>query len=183
LLQPRSPSVMYCMYTSSALSLAPSRKFNCCEYIIPDSAIIVYMRHPLMKTELFKKPHFIWHSEVRGYEIDLQGIVNNAVYLQYFDHARVLHFLSKGINWQEWHKKGYNLVVSHIDLHFKYSLREQDKFYVTSTMQQEGRLKIVFYQSIFNSDNKLIAQATNTVVCVAIESGKPVMPLELLTYL
>ena len=31
-LQARSSSVMYCMYTPSARLLAPCRKLNCCEY-------------------------------------------------------------------------------------------------------------------------------------------------------
>lgn len=41
---------------------------------------------------------FVWNSEVRGYELDIQGIVNNAVYMQYFDHARIQHLLSKVID-------------------------------------------------------------------------------------
>ena len=126
---------------------------------------------------------FIWHSEVRGYEIDLQGIVNNAVYLQYLDHTRVLHLASKKIDWQTWHKNGYNLVVNHIDLHFKQPLRQHDQFYVTSRMEKVGRLKIVFHQSIHKSDHILIASAINTCVCVNIATGKPAAPPELMQLL
>ena len=35
---------------------------------------------------------------VRDYECDLQGIVNNAVYQNYLEHARHLYLQSKGID-------------------------------------------------------------------------------------
>ena len=37
--------------------------------------------------------------EVRNYECDLQGIVNNAVFLNYLEHARHQYLLSVGIDW------------------------------------------------------------------------------------
>ncbi len=126
---------------------------------------------------------FTWHSEVRGYEIDLQGIVNNAVYLQYLDQTRILYLLSKKIDWETWHKNGHNLVVNHIDLHFKQSLRQHDQFYVTTVAKPKGRLKIVFEQSIFKQDNTLIAQATVTCVCVSTTTNKPLASPELIQLL
>lgn len=119
---------------------------------------------------------FIWHSEVRGYEVDLQGIVNNAVYLNYLDNTRVLYLLSKGIDWEVMHNNGYNCVVKHIDLHFKSSLRQQDNFYVTANVEKQGRLKVLFHQSIFKNDGALIATATVTCVCVSTTTHKPVAP-------
>lgn len=133
-----------------------------------------------MNNTILNTPLFTWHSEVRSYEIDLQGIVNNAVYFQYLDQTRVLYFLSKGIDWQLWHKNGFNLVVHHVDLHFKHSLRQHDKFYVTTYVVIQGRLKIVFHQSIFKEDKTLIAQAKVTCVCVATSTGKPTVPADLM---
>lgn len=133
-------------------------------------------------TEQHPSP-FIWHSEVRGYEIDLQGIVNNAVYLQYLDQTRILYLLSKKIDWETWHKNGYNLVVNHIDLHFKQSLRQHDQFYVTAVAKPKGRLKIVFNQSIFKQDDTLITNATVTCVCVSTTTNKPIASPELIQLL
>ena len=42
---------------------------------------------------------YIWHAEVRGYELDNQGIVNNANYFHYFNHTRVKHLLALGLDW------------------------------------------------------------------------------------
>ncbi|MBA3660149.1 MAG: acyl-CoA thioesterase [Gammaproteobacteria bacterium] len=127
---------------------------------------------------------FIWGSEVQQHELDIQDIVNNAAYLQYLDRARIQILLSKGVDWKVWHQNGFNIVLTHIDMELKNSLKVHDKFYVKSTYEKSGRLKIIFYQSIYRTDNdKLIAKATNTVVCVSIHNGKPVMPNELLTLL
>jgi acyl-CoA thioester hydrolase len=122
---------------------------------------------------------FTWNSEVRGYELDSQGIVNNAVYLQYFDHVRIQHLLSKGIDWEKWHSNGFNLVLVHVDMELKKSLKAHDKFYVSSSIEKLGRLKIIFTQEIYSTDGSIIARAKNTVVCVSIKSGRPTMPDDL----
>lgn len=127
---------------------------------------------------------FIWNSEVQENELDIQNIVNNAAYLQYFDQARIQHLLAKGIDWEEWHRNGFNLVLIHVDMVIKQSLKAHDKFYVKSTYEKSGRLKIVFDQAIYKTSNDtLVAKATNTLACVSVQNGKPVMPEKLLTLL
>jgi len=127
-------------------------------------------------------PHpFIWHSAVQNNELDIQHIVNNAVYLQYFDRARIQYLLTKDIDWEEWHQNGFNLVLIHVDMAIKQSLKADDTFYVKSTYEKSGRLKVIFNQTIYKkSDDTLVAKAINTLVCVSVQSGKPVMPERLL---
>jgi acyl-CoA thioester hydrolase len=123
---------------------------------------------------------FIWHSTPEPADIDIQQIVNNAAYLKYFDHARREYLLTKDVDWEAWHHRGYNLVLIHVDMAIKHSLKLDDKFSVTSRYEKAGRLKIIFHQEIHrDADNKLIAQAVNTIVCVSIKTGRPVMPEEL----
>ena len=123
---------------------------------------------------------FQWHGVVKDNEIDIQNIVNNAVYLQYFDFARRECLLSRGIDWEKWHHNGLNLVLVHVDMEIKSSLQANDEFYVISTYEKSGRLKIIFNQEIRRADNqKLVAKAKNTLVCVSILKGKAVMPGEL----
>lgn len=120
---------------------------------------------------------FIWNSEAQENELDIQNIVNNAVYLQYFDRARIQHLLSKGIDLKEWHQNGFNLVLIHVDMAIKQSLKAHDKFYVKSTYEKSGRLKVIYDQTIYKtSDDTLVAKAINTLACVSIRNGKPVMP-------
>lgn len=48
--------------------------------------------------------------KVRDYECDLQGIVNNANYQHYTEHARHEFLLSRGISFAELHDKGIDAV-------------------------------------------------------------------------
>lgn len=118
--------------------------------------------------------YFIWKGEVRAHEIDAQGIVNNAHYLSYFDHARTLYLKEFGVDWVALSGKGLNLVLVRSDIEFKHPLRPFDTFEITSTARQEGRLKLVFNQRIINSEKKLVCTGLNTVVCVDIERNLPV---------
>lgn len=123
---------------------------------------------------------FIWSSEVRSYEIDYQGIVNNALYFNYFDQTRVEHLAALGINWFELHDKDIDAVLIHVDMSIKASLSMFDKFYVTSKIEKLGRLRIIFHQKIFkSSDNTLISESTNTLVCVSRKTKKPILPKEI----
>jgi len=113
--------------------------------------------------------------EVRDYECDLQGVVNNAIYLHYIEHARHQWLASLGVDFAALHDKGIDLVVVRIEVDYKHPLRSRDRFVVRSGFQREGRLRLICSQDIYRaSDEKLIAQAR--VVATAIENGRPAMP-------
>ncbi len=123
---------------------------------------------------------FVWESSVRGYELDNQGIVNNANYLHYFNNARLLCLNSIGINWHTWHKKGYDLVLVKASLEFKKPLKEFDKFKVVSTFKLSSKLKISFEQKIYNSSTNTLSAVANTIsTCITSKTGKPVYHQEL----
>lgn len=123
------------------------------------------------------KSQFTWQSVVRSYEIDVQGIVNNAHYLNYFEHARAQVLLSCGIDVGNWHHQGLDLVIVHIDMAIKTSLRANQQFVVHTNINKQGKLRLVCEQHIIRTgDDALIAKAKNTVVCVSRERGKPVFP-------
>lgn len=117
--------------------------------------------------------------QVRDYELDMQGIVNNSVYQNYFEHARHEYIKELGIDFAEFARKGVNLVVSRIEIDYKDSLTSGDEFYIKTTMQKEGRLRIVFLQSIHKkSDDKIMVRAK--VIAVALNNkNRPHMPDEI----
>lgn len=117
---------------------------------------------------------YTWSSEVRAHEIDAQGIVNNAHYLCYFDQARTLHIRELGIDWVELSKQGLNLVLANANIRFLKPLRPFQSFEVSSSIEREGKVKLIFNQTISNSEGTLVCTGINTIVCVDNTSGRPV---------
>ncbi|MEK7719950.1 MAG: acyl-CoA thioesterase [Bacteroidota bacterium] len=110
---------------------------------------------------------------VRDYECDLQGIVNNAVYQNYYEHARHQFLLGKKVDFAKLHTEGIDLIVSRIEIDYKYPLRSGDTFKVTVTTRKEGHLRLIFEQNIFKlPENKLVSHAK--VTGVGLNKGRPV---------
>jgi acyl-CoA thioester hydrolase len=121
--------------------------------------------------------HFPFEIElkVRDYELDLQGIVNNAVYQNYLEHARHEFLYSSNIDFAGLHGEGKDLIVTRVEIDYKHSLHSHDRFKVTLNVRREGNLKIVFDQKILRiPDDKLIVKAK--VYGVALNQGKLVKP-------
>lgn len=117
-----------------------------------------------------------WNSIVRDYEIDMQGIVNHANYVNYLEVCRNNYARSLGVDLWDFHQKGYDFVVVGINMLYKYSLRYQDQFYVTASLSRASRLKINFDQEIRKNDHTLVLVAQVTCVCIDIKRKKPVVP-------
>ena len=66
--------------------------------------------------------------KVRDYECDLQGIVNNANYQHYLEHARHEFLCSVGVSFAELHTQGVDPVVARINMAFKTPLKSGDEF-------------------------------------------------------
>jgi acyl-CoA thioester hydrolase len=98
--------------------------------------------------------------EVRDYECDMQGVVNNGVYQNYLEHARHEFLLSKGINFSELATNKINLVVIRAELDYRDSLRSGDSFEVCSNIQQLSKVRFEFLQDIYRiADSKQMLQA------------------------
>lgn len=112
---------------------------------------------------------------VRDYECDLQSVVNNANYQHYLEHARHEFLVSKGISFVNLHNDGIDLIVTRVEIDYKYPLRSRDRFFVTTDIQREGNARLAFIQDIYRiPDEKLIVQAK--VTGVATKKGRPVHP-------
>jgi acyl-CoA thioester hydrolase len=127
---------------------------------------------------------FKLNFEVRDYECDLSGIVNNAVYQHYLEHARHVYLKQQGVDFAELEKRRIMLVVIRIEMDFLYPLSSGDKFYVGLIPERVSRLRFGFRQDIYRlPDEKPILKAK--VVGTALnEQGRPRLPnviLELIT--
>ena len=115
---------------------------------------------------------------VRDYECDIQGVVNNANYQHYLEHARHEFLVSKGVSFARLHEEGIDLIVSKVEIDYKYPLRSRDRFVVRLNVERAGNVRLLFIQEILRiPDEKLIASAR--VTGVATKNGKPVSPLNI----
>ncbi len=117
--------------------------------------------------------HFQFEMQVRDYECDIQGIVNNAVYQNYLEHCRHKFLHSVGLDFPELHKAGIDPVVIRAEIDYKFPLRPGDDFIVSLNMAKQGKLRIIFNQQIIRkADEKLMVLAQITAVLT--KNNRPV---------
>ena len=104
--------------------------------------------------------------QVRDYECDIEGIVNNANYLHYCEHTRHLFLKQCGLSFAEMHEKGVDAVVARMTMQFKTPLRPDDEFMSRLGLTKEG-IKYVFHHDLYReADNKLCFRANVELVCI-----------------
>ncbi|MGE4488885.1 MAG: acyl-CoA thioesterase [Kiritimatiellales bacterium] len=112
--------------------------------------------------------------QVRDYECDIQGIVNNSVYQNYLEHGRHEFLHHVGLTFSALHDQGLDPVVTEITLQYKQSLLPRDRFTVRTAMRKEGRVRFVFDQEIIREDGALILKGA--VTGVVTRNGRPGAP-------
>jgi acyl-CoA thioester hydrolase len=109
---------------------------------------------------------FETRMEVRDYECDIEGIVNNAQYVHYCEHTRHLFLQQCGLSFAEMHSRGVDAVVARMQLQYKVPLRPDDVFISRLALTKEG-IKYVFHQDIFReADEKLCFRGKIELVCL-----------------
>ena len=104
--------------------------------------------------------------EVRDYECDIEGIVNNANYVHYCEHTRHLFLQHCGLSFAEMHNKGVDAVVARMNLQYKVPLRPDDVVVSRLWIEKQG-IKYIFHQDLFREeDNALCFRGDITLVCL-----------------
>ena len=120
---------------------------------------------------------------VRDYECDLAGMVNNASYLNYIEHARHQYLRKKGVDFARLANQSIYLVVLRIEADYLYSLRSGDQFYVGTSMERISRLRFGFYQEIYRLPDRKPVLKAKVIGTAVNQHGKPMLPKELLQVL
>jgi acyl-CoA thioester hydrolase len=119
---------------------------------------------------------FTLELAVRDYECDLQGVVNNAVYQNYLEHARHEYLKTIGINFAEMTAQGINLVVTRAEIDYKTSLVSGDHFAVEVRLERISPVRIGFRQDIYRlPDRKIVVKALVTGTALNAK-GRPQLP-------
>ncbi len=122
---------------------------------------------------------FTLEFDVRDYECDMEGIVNNAVYQNYLEHTRHVFLKQQHIDFAEMTRKGIHLVVVRVEIDYKYPLHAGDRFVVGLNMERASRVRFGFRQDMYRlPDEQPIINAY--VLGTALnERGRPFLPEEL----
>jgi YbgC/YbaW family acyl-CoA thioester hydrolase len=106
---------------------------------------------------------------VQSYECDANGHVNNAVYLNYLESARVGFLRAGGASYRELRDKGFSLVVVRICIDFRGEAHMEDPLLVVTEPVKKRFTGGIFSQKVFREEAagpRLIAEAEVTWVCV-----------------
>lgn len=107
--------------------------------------------------------------KVRDYEVDAEGIVNNANYLHYLEHTRHEFCQQAGLSFREMHRLGLDPVVTHIDIRYIRSLGLGDSMVSKLALSRRGPV-FVFRQDIFTPGGEPVVCAT--VDIASFENGR-----------
>jgi YbgC/YbaW family acyl-CoA thioester hydrolase len=117
---------------------------------------------------------FTTHFKVRSYECDSYSHVNNAVYLNYLEFARMNALLEKDFNLDTMKKKGYLAVVRKIEIEYKSSLFLGDEVTIKTFISESRNTSGTFTQQVFQSkEGRLAAEAKVTWVFTNLK-GQPI---------
>ena len=117
--------------------------------------------------------------KVRDYELDAQGVVNNAVYQNYLEYCRHEFLLSQGIDFIRLNRKKVFLVVVRAELDYMASLRGGDAFWIGLNLERTSPLRFAFLQDIYRQDNQRLVLRARTTGTAVNSRGRPFLPPEL----
>ena len=113
---------------------------------------------------------FTLEMKVRDYEIDSEGIVNNANYLHYLEHTRHEFCSMAAFSFSKMQESGIIPVLNRIEVDYKTPLRSGDVMESRLWVEMKG-VRFVFHQDIYNKvTGELSVKAV--VSCVCLENGR-----------
>jgi acyl-CoA thioester hydrolase len=113
------------------------------------------------------------HSTVlttRSYECDSYGHINNAVYLNYLEHARIRFLDDLPVPYAELRRRGVGFVVTRICMDYRAQVGSGEILRIETRPIQKQKVRMVFQQSVYR-EAKLVAEAEVTWACID-EGGK-----------
>ncbi|MFD1957507.1 acyl-CoA thioesterase [Paenibacillus thailandensis] len=113
---------------------------------------------------------------VRPTEIDVNGHVNNAKYLEYLEWGREEWYEAGQLSYDMLKALGVQTVTVNININYRKECRQGERLSITTEPQSVGRSSFVLMQQIWNEAGELCADAAVTSVAMdsATRKSRPV---------
>ena len=116
---------------------------------------------------------FTINLKVRDYELDQYGVVNNAIYNHYLEHARHEFLAELGIDAAAVAASGRSLALSRLDVTYRASLRSKDHFRVEVFIAKLSGARVGFCQRIHRLPDDTLMLEAMAEAAFLDEKGRP----------
>ena len=107
--------------------------------------------------------------KVRDFEVDAEGIVNNANYLHYLEHTRHEFCQFAGFTFREMHSQGIDPVLRKVEIEYLTPLGLGEEMISKLNISRKGA-RFIFQQDIYKPDGTPVVKSIVTVAC--LENGR-----------
>jgi thioesterase III len=111
---------------------------------------------------------------VRCTEIDINGHLNNAKFVEYLEWGREEWYECRGFDYERLEQLGVVTVVVNINLNYRQPCHQGDRLRIVTSPQQRGRTSFALAQRIERSDGTIVADGVVTIVTVDSDSRRAV---------
>lgn len=105
---------------------------------------------------------------VRSTEIDVNGHVNNAKYLEYLEWGREEWYEQGGLTYDRFMQMGIQTVTVNININYRKECKQGDQLSIRTRPEKMGRSSFVLMQEIYNQRGDKCADAL--VTCVTMDT-------------
>jgi len=117
---------------------------------------------------------------VRSTEIDVNGHVNNAKYLEYLEWGREDWYERSGLYYNILLQMNVQTVTVNININYRKECRQGEKLSIRTNAEKAGRSSYVLKQQILNEHGQLCADALVTCVTIHVQTRESTpMPTQL----
>lgn len=114
------------------------------------------------------------HIQVRSTEIDVNGHVNNAKYLEYLEWGREDWYEERGLDYDTLKGMGCITVVARIAANYRREAVQNDRLQIQTWLRAAGNTSLTMEQEILNQDGKRVLDAEVVIVILHPETKQKV---------
>jgi thioesterase-3 len=111
-----------------------------------------------------------WQNEieiiVRSTEIDVNGHVNNAKFLEYLEWGREDWYEQVGLDYATLYEQNVVTVVAHVSADYRREARQNDRLRIRTSLTRMGNTSFVMQQQIVNQRDEIVMDAEFVLVTV-----------------